>query len=1026
MVRRASFSSFADNLLSEQPGDVADSQPDRLQWPFGQIDGLDRDDIREAAYEIFFAAPRSNATAKSKQLSHLMDNAGEGGGTKGGGLMVVNSRIKRTLGLRTRRAVQMTPLRPASGASKKDGKMPMRPMTSAELMRQQMAVSEQSDNRLRKALSRTLVNPQFVRRPELLILPLELLRHVTPNDFATVTEYNSWQRRQLKILEAGLATDPFHPLDRHSNPAALRLREVVRYGEVKQIDTDKKSDAMRMLTASVQALANRNPAGTPVDVPHWADGFPLNMHLYIALLRAIFDTRDETVVLDEVDELFELMKRAWVTLGMNGMIHNVCFTWVLMEQYVVTSQIEPDLLSAALAMLAEVAKDAKSMEREPGYIRVLSPVLASMQAWAERKLLDYHQWFQNSVAGIMENVLCLAYYTGRILSEDVSTPGCSGASGSSTQTVEFDPSTTAVGNRADCYIRSSIKNAFNKIYENGSGNIDSMVVEVEEDPCEILSQLAIQTEELANIEKETYSPVLRNWHPYPTAVAVVTLHNCFCSIFRQYVARMSGLTNEFIRVLNHAGRMEKKMVKMAKDNLTGSKDGGNSVVSEMIPFEVDSIIMNLIKGWMEDRLRIGRECVKRATETENWHPRSKDKKDAYAQSAAELMKVAKTTVDEFFEIQVDRAREELLQELADGIDKLVQDYASLVASVGVKEMPALPPLTRCNQDSKLLQLWKKAACQQPCQTPCQASIDMDQVGPPQPRLVASKSTRGRGETHHPRLTMSRATQRLYVRLNTLHYVLASLNSIDRSLTHFATRSNNRHNPSPSPAVAHLARRRALALPNFEQARDTIQSSILHVSEVAAFRLIFTDMSSVFYDALYVGNVAEVRVRPAVRALKQNLTFLTNVLIDRPVALREVMKASFDVFQLVLLAGGVSRAFLKADHQMIFEDLGSLKKLFCSIGVESVTEEVVEAEAAAADEVVSLMGLPAERLIEEFVRVAWEGYGPVGDEKMPIPPNPSRWARSDPNTILRVLCHRDEETANRFLKRTFDLPKRRGS
>jgi hypothetical protein len=46
------------------------------------------------------------------------------------------------------------------------------------------------------------------------------------------------------------------------------------------------------------------------------------------------------------------------------------------------------------------------------------------------------------------------------------------------------------------------------------------------------------------------------------------------------------------------------------------------------------------------------------------------------------MKLAKVTVDEFFEIQASGPREELLQELTDGIDNLVQEYAALVATCG--------------------------------------------------------------------------------------------------------------------------------------------------------------------------------------------------------------------------------------------------------------------------------------------------------------------------------------------------------
>lgn len=45
------------------------------------------------------------------------------------------------------------------------------------------------------------------------------------------------------------------------------------------------------------------------------------------------------------------------------------------------------------------------------------------------------------------------------------------------------------------------------------------------------------------------------------------------------------------------------------------------------------------------------------------------------------MKLAKVTVDEFFEIQVG-ARDELVQVLADGLESLVQEYTSFIASCG--------------------------------------------------------------------------------------------------------------------------------------------------------------------------------------------------------------------------------------------------------------------------------------------------------------------------------------------------------
>ncbi|KAG1361488.1 putative protein unc-13 [Cocos nucifera] len=158
---------------------------------------------------------------------------------------------------------------------------------------------------------------------ETIVLPLELLRHLKPSEFNDAHEYHQWQRRQLKILEAGLLSHPSVHLDQKI-AAAVRLREIVRSTEVKPIDTSKNSEAMHALDNCVGTLAWRNPNNSPMEACHWADGYTLNIHIYLSLLRSIFDLRDETVVLDEVDELVELMKKTWATLGINRMIHTQC------------------------------------------------------------------------------------------------------------------------------------------------------------------------------------------------------------------------------------------------------------------------------------------------------------------------------------------------------------------------------------------------------------------------------------------------------------------------------------------------------------------------------------------------------------------------------------------------------------------------------------------------------------------------------------------------------------------------------
>lgn len=280
------------------------------------------------------------------------------------------------------------------------------------------------------------------------------------------------------------------------------------------------------------------------------------------------------------------------------------------------------------------------------------------------------------------------------------------------------------------------------------------------------------------------------------------------------------------------------------------------------------------------------------------------------------------------------------------------------------------------------------------------------------------------EGHHPRPSTSRGTQRLYVRLNTLHYLISHLHSLDKTLTlspRVSTRNrfNKHHGASSSSSSSSY----------FEQSNGSIQSACDHVSEVAAYRLIFLDSNSVLYESLYVGDVSNSRVRPAIRILKQNLTLLTAILTEnaQSLAMKEVMKSSFEAFLMVLLAGGPSRIFHRSDHEMIEEDFDSLKRVFCTCGEGLISEDVVEREAETVEGVISLMGQSTEQLTEDFSIVTCEtsGIGAMGTgQKLPMPPTTGRWNRADPNTILRVLCHRNDRVANQFLKRSFQLAKRK--
>ena len=64
---------------------------------------------------------------------------------------------------------------------------------------------------------------------------------------------------------------------------------------------------------------------------------------------------------------------------------------------------------------------------------------------------------------------------------------------------------------------------------------------------------------------------------------------------------------------------------------------------------------------------------------QTWNPKSKS--EPYAQSAVELMRLAKETVNNFFGIPIG-ITDDLILDLAEGLEQLVQEYTTFVASCG--------------------------------------------------------------------------------------------------------------------------------------------------------------------------------------------------------------------------------------------------------------------------------------------------------------------------------------------------------
>ncbi|KAG8056499.1 hypothetical protein GUJ93_ZPchr0002g25190 [Zizania palustris] len=968
--RRESASSISNGF----PSVAASASGSGLPSPFPDLGvPLSASELRETAYEILVASsrttggrpltyiPQASVGPASPASASSVSSANSSSSLQRSLTSAAASKMKKALGLKS--SASSKGGSPGSGGGAKAAAR--RPATVGDLMRVQMRVSEPADARIRRGLLRIAAG-QLGRRAEAMVLPLEFLQQFKASDFPDPQEYDAWQSRNLKLLEAGLLFHPLVPLNK-SDVSAQRLRQIIRGAYDRPLETGKNSESMQVLRSAVMSLAGRSHDGTS-DGCHWADGFPLNLHLYQMLVEACFDNDDGTVV-DEIDEVMELLKKTWVILGINQMLHNLCFVWALFNNFVMSGQVDIELLSAAENQLAEVTNDAKTT-KDPNYSKVLSSTLSSIMGWTEKRLLAYHETFNTSNIESMQGIVSIGVSAARVLVEDISHE----------YRRRRKEETDVARSRIETYIRSSLRTAFAQRMEEADSKRSSR------NPTPVLSILAKDISDLAIKEKNLYSPILKTWHPLASGIAVATLHSCFGNELKQFITGLTELTPDTVQVLKAADKLEKDLVNIAVEDSVDSDDGGKSLIREMPPYEAENAIANLVKVWIKERVDRLKGWVDRNLKQETWNPGAN--RENIAPSSVEMLRVVGEALDAFFQLPIPM-HPVLLPDLTFGLDRSLQLYVAKAKSgCGTRNtfMPQLPPLTRCEVGSTLL--FKKKEKPQNLQS----------------RGSQNGTTNGADPLALPQLC---------VRLNTLQFMRGELENLEKKI-----KTGLRNVESAQADITD-----GLDI-KFELCQTSCQEGIQQLCETTAYKVTFYDLGHILWDILYVGDIASSRVEILLRELDPILETISGMVHNkvRNRAITALMKATFDGFLLVLLAGGPLRAFTRQDSQIIEDDFRALNNLFLADG-DGLPEELVDKASSQVKNVLPLLRTDSESLIERFKRMMAESNRSSSKNKLPLPPTTGHWSPNEPNTVLRVLCYRYDEAATKFLKKTYNLPKK---
>lgn len=248
---------------------------------------------------------------------------------------------------------------------------------------------------------------------------------------------------------------------------------------------------------------------------------------------------------------------------------------------------------------------------------------------------------------------------------------------------------------------------------------------------------------------------------------------------------------------------------------------------------------------------------------------------------------------------------------------------------------------------------------------------------------------------------------LCVRINSFHHIRKCVDALEKK-----TVDHLKNNGSADAIVT-----------KFDLSRATGVEGVQSLCVATAYKIVFQDLSHVLWDGLYIGEVFPSRIQPFLKELEQYLEIISSTVHDRVRTrlITDVMKAAFDGFLLVLLAGGPSRAFNLHDSAIIEEDFRLLTDLFWS-GGDGLPTDLIEKFASTVRFVLPLFRTDTESLIEEFKSSVMDEYGNSAKSRLPLPPTSGKWDPNESNTILRVLCHRNDKLATNFLKKAYNLPK----
>ncbi|XP_057977083.1 protein unc-13 homolog isoform X2 [Malania oleifera] len=858
-----------------------------------------------------------------------------------------------------------------------------------DIIRVQMQISKAVDSCIRKRLMQ-LASRKTYGQIDVPQISLWLLSGMSKSNFLNEKLYMQWKMRQVSILEELLYFSNITIEEQCTIKSSL---DNIRNAKERDTTTSPSEHAEVLL--AIIAVASKFSSvpgqfGIPGETCYWTAGYHLNIRLYEKLLFGVFDILEEGSFILEADEILALFKLTWSTLGITPKLHSALYGWVLFQQFVRTD--EAVLLDYAILEVQKVLSTENSDVKEEQYMNSLTcfgiyndskiklslvqAVFFSMSIWCDSKLKDYHLHFGQKFCNF-KGVMTLASAAWFPISGEYG----------EIKFEKINASNEIAARKLETYVESSIKVAYKRV-------VDAIDLQSKIEKTHPLALLANELRLITKRELTIFLPVLRHWCPKAGIISAVILHRLYGERLRPFLKGVACLSKDARSVLPAADMLDHDLTQLyasaSEENQLNHPFG-----QDFDHYPIGEVSRSIILDWVIAQHEHILEWTGRAIDLEDWEPLSFQQKQAT--SVVEVFRMIEETVDQFFSINLPMDITHL-QALLSVIFHTLDTYLLKVANQLVEKkhlFPSVPSLTRYTETFIPAVKKKSVEC----------------------TLLDEKVSNKLNELTLPKLC---------VRLNTVQYIQKKIGTLEDGVRNswalIKPSVNQIWSSEKHPETLGIASSMSsecvdeLFITTFNSIRDFTADIICKLCDFTGARVVFWDLRDSFLCHLYRGNVESARLDSILSHVDTVLDHVCGLIVDtlRDLVVLSIFRASLVGYVWVLLDGGPTRAFSASDIVMIEDDLNILKEFFIANG-DGLPRSLVEQEAKFAQQILGLFSLQTETIIQMLMsaskHISTELDSHTHDHR----------SLESAHTLIRVLCHKKDREASKFLKSQYRLP-----